>query len=69
VRVTIAAHDVGLVSGMERELVGLIEGLIARGVRIRVAARTCDVPSFVGGGWEPKGLVYAIRSRTPLSGH
>src|SRR5438132_12173010 len=39
--VTIVAHDVGSVGGMERVLGELIEGLVARGHRVTVIARKC----------------------------
>jgi UDP-glucose:(heptosyl)LPS alpha-1,3-glucosyltransferase len=39
--VTIVAHDVGSVGGMERVLGELIEGLVARGHRLTVIARKC----------------------------
>lgn len=45
-KITIVAHDIGSVSGMERQLVGLVEGLVARGVSVRVVSRTCEVPSL-----------------------
>lgn len=41
--VTIVSHDVGPVSGMERQLADLVDGLVARDVRVRVIARTCNV--------------------------
>lgn len=40
-RVTIVAHDVGGVGGMETVLGRLVEGLLARGHRVTVVARSC----------------------------
>lgn len=45
--VTIVAHDIGPVGGMENQIARLIEGLLARGRRVTVIARTCDVPAHV----------------------
>lgn len=42
--VTIVAHDIGAVGGMERVLGELIEGLLRRGERVTVIARTCRLP-------------------------
>ncbi len=42
--VTIIAHDIGPVGGMERQLVALITGLRRLGHRVRVIARTCVLP-------------------------
>ena len=44
-KLTIVSHDVGPVSGMERQLVALIDGLVARGVGVRVVSRSCEVAS------------------------
>src|SRR3954451_15743574 len=41
--VTIVAHDVGPVGGMEVQLSQLIGGLLARGVDVTVISRTCDL--------------------------
>jgi glycosyltransferase involved in cell wall biosynthesis len=41
--VTIVAHDVGSVGGMERQLTELIGGLLADGVDVTVVARTCEL--------------------------
>jgi glycosyltransferase involved in cell wall biosynthesis len=41
--VTIVAHDVGAVGGMERQLSELIGGLLGRGVEVTVVSRTCDL--------------------------
>jgi UDP-glucose:(heptosyl)LPS alpha-1,3-glucosyltransferase len=41
--VTIVAHDVGAVGGMERVLAELITGLRALGHRVTVIARTCEL--------------------------
>jgi glycosyltransferase involved in cell wall biosynthesis len=42
--VTIVAHDIGPVRGMERQLSDLVMGLERRGHRVTVIARTCDLP-------------------------
>ena len=42
--VTIVAHDIGSVGGMERQLEELVLGLDARGNRVTVVARTCRLP-------------------------
>jgi UDP-glucose:(heptosyl)LPS alpha-1,3-glucosyltransferase len=41
--VTIVAHDVAGVGGMERQLQALVSGLLERGVRVTVVSRTLDV--------------------------
>jgi UDP-glucose:(heptosyl)LPS alpha-1,3-glucosyltransferase len=46
--VTIVAHDIGPVRGMERQLSELAIGLRARGHRVTVIARTCDLPTDAG---------------------
>lgn len=46
--VTIVAHDIGSVGGMERVLAELIVGLRARGDDVTVIARTCELPSGAG---------------------
>ncbi|HUA74438.1 MAG TPA: glycosyltransferase family 4 protein [Solirubrobacteraceae bacterium] len=46
--VTIVAHDVGDVGGMERVLAELILGLRARGHELTVIARTCALPASAG---------------------
>ncbi|MFI4990033.1 MAG: glycosyltransferase family 4 protein [Solirubrobacterales bacterium] len=46
--VTIVAHDIGSVGGMERVLAELILGLRARGHEVTVIARTCELPRDVG---------------------
>ncbi len=46
--VTIVAHDIGPVGGMERQLVALITGLRQRGHRVTVIARTCELPAGSG---------------------
>ncbi|HME02546.1 MAG TPA: glycosyltransferase family 4 protein [Solirubrobacteraceae bacterium] len=46
--VTIVAHDIGPVGGMERQLVALITGLRRRGHRVTVIARTCEMPADAG---------------------
>jgi UDP-glucose:(heptosyl)LPS alpha-1,3-glucosyltransferase len=42
--VTVVAHDIGAVGGMERVLAELIVGLRARGHELTVIARTCELP-------------------------
>ena len=46
--VTIVAHDIGPVGGMERVLSELIAGLRASGHRVTVIARTCELPAELG---------------------
>src|SRR3954463_8980417 len=46
--VTVVAHDVGSVGGMERVLAELIMGLAALGHRVTVISRTCVLPSMNG---------------------
>ncbi len=46
--VTIVAHDIGPVGGMERVLSELILGLRGRGDRVTVIARTCELPEGSG---------------------
>jgi len=41
--VTIVAHDVGGIGGMERQLSELIRGLLERGVEVTVVSRTCKL--------------------------
>jgi glycosyltransferase involved in cell wall biosynthesis len=48
VAVTIVAHDIGNVGGMERVLAELILGLRARGHEVTVIARTCALPAGAG---------------------
>ncbi len=55
--VTIVAHDIGPVGGMERQLVELILGLRRLGHPVRVIARTCELP--------PGSGVELYRVRTP----
>ena len=43
--VTIVAHDVGSVRGMERQLSELVLGLQQLGHRITLIARTCEIPA------------------------
>lgn len=43
--VTIVAHDIGPVGGMERQLTGLLLGLQGLGHDITVIARTCELPA------------------------
>ncbi len=45
---TIVAHDVGSVGGMERQLAELALGLRERGYRVIVIARTCELPADAG---------------------
>ena len=42
--VTIVAHEVGTTGGMERQLGELVRGLLARGYRVAVVARSCELP-------------------------
>jgi UDP-glucose:(heptosyl)LPS alpha-1,3-glucosyltransferase len=46
--VTIVAHDVGSVGGMERQLAELALGLRRLGHRVTVIARTCELPADAG---------------------
>lgn len=46
--VTIVAHDVGSVGGMERQLAELAVGLRRLGHRVTVIARTCELPAGAG---------------------
>jgi UDP-glucose:(heptosyl)LPS alpha-1,3-glucosyltransferase len=46
--VTIVAHDIGPVGGMERQLVELVMGLRRLGHRVIVIARTCELPARQG---------------------
>ncbi len=46
--VTIVAHDIGSVRGMERQLTELVVGLGRLGHRITVIARTCELPAGAG---------------------
>ena len=46
--VTIVAHDIGPVGGMERVLCELILGLRRRGDHVTVIARTCELPDGSG---------------------
>jgi len=43
--VTIVAHDIGPVGGMEIQLSRLIEGLLSRGRHVTVIARSCEIPA------------------------
>src|SRR5258708_37591964 len=47
-QVTIVAHDVGSVGGMERVLAELTVGLAARGHEVTVIARSCVLPEGSG---------------------
>jgi glycosyltransferase involved in cell wall biosynthesis len=47
-RLTIVAHDIGAVRGMERQLVELIVGLRELGHEITVIARRCELPAGTG---------------------
>jgi glycosyltransferase involved in cell wall biosynthesis len=42
--VTVVAHDIGSVGGMERQLAELVTGLARAGHRVTVIARTCALP-------------------------
>jgi glycosyltransferase involved in cell wall biosynthesis len=44
---TIVAHDIGAVRGMERQLSGLVQGLSQLGLSLTVIARTCELPDGV----------------------
>jgi UDP-glucose:(heptosyl)LPS alpha-1,3-glucosyltransferase len=46
--VTVLAHDIGPVGGMERQLVELLIGLRRLGHHVTVIARTCDLPAGAG---------------------
>jgi hypothetical protein len=46
--VTIVAHDVGSVGGMERQLAELAVGLRGLGHAVTVIARTCELPPDAG---------------------
>jgi glycosyltransferase involved in cell wall biosynthesis len=46
--VTIVAHDIGSVGGMERVLAELVLGLQALGHEVTVIARTCELPQSSG---------------------
>lgn len=46
--VTIVAHDIGPVGGMEVQISRLIEGLLERGRRVTVIARSCELPDRDG---------------------
>jgi UDP-glucose:(heptosyl)LPS alpha-1,3-glucosyltransferase len=46
--VTIVAHDIGAVRGMERQLSELVVGLVGLGHRVTVIARTCELPVDAG---------------------
>jgi UDP-glucose:(heptosyl)LPS alpha-1,3-glucosyltransferase len=48
VEVTVVAHDIGSVGGMERQLSELLLGLRALGHPVTVIARTCELPSEAG---------------------
>jgi glycosyltransferase involved in cell wall biosynthesis len=45
--VTIVAHDLGPIGGMERQLTELICGLVRAGRRVTVVARRCELPPDV----------------------
>jgi glycosyltransferase involved in cell wall biosynthesis len=49
--VTIVAHDIGPVGGMERQLTELISGLLGAGHQLTVVSRTCDVPPHARLHW------------------
>jgi glycosyltransferase involved in cell wall biosynthesis len=46
--VTIVAHDLGAVGGMERQLAELVLGLRRMGHHVTVIGRTCELPSDAG---------------------
>jgi glycosyltransferase involved in cell wall biosynthesis len=41
--VTIVAHDIGPIGGMERQLTELVSGLLSRGWKVTVVGRTCHL--------------------------
>ena len=49
--VTIVAHDVGAIGGMERQLTELICGLLDHDVDVTVVSRTCDLEPRQGLRW------------------
>ncbi len=49
--VTIVAHDVGGIGGMERQLEALIEGLLAREANVVVVSRTLELAPHPGLRW------------------
>jgi glycosyltransferase involved in cell wall biosynthesis len=49
--VTIVAHDVGGIGGMERQLAELVTGLLDAGDRVTLVSRTCAIPSRDGLRW------------------
>ncbi|HTU79283.1 MAG TPA: glycosyltransferase family 4 protein [Solirubrobacteraceae bacterium] len=48
VEVTVVAHDIGSVGGMERQLTELLLGLRSMGHEVTVIARTCELPAHAG---------------------
>jgi UDP-glucose:(heptosyl)LPS alpha-1,3-glucosyltransferase len=48
VDVTIVAHDIGSVGGMERQLSELVRGLLRLGHHVTVIARSCELPPGPG---------------------
>jgi len=48
--ITIVAHDIGAVRGMERQLSDLVVGLVGLGHRVTVIARMCVLPASVDAG-------------------
>jgi glycosyltransferase involved in cell wall biosynthesis len=48
VELTIVAHDIGSVGGMERQLTDLLLGLRRLGHRVTVIGRTCELPAGAG---------------------
>jgi glycosyltransferase involved in cell wall biosynthesis len=49
--VTLVAHDVGGIGGMERQLGELVTGLVDAGDRVTLVSRTCAVPLREGLRW------------------
>jgi UDP-glucose:(heptosyl)LPS alpha-1,3-glucosyltransferase len=45
--ITIVAHDIGPIGGMEKVLAELVSGLCRRGHEVAVIARTCELPPGV----------------------
>jgi UDP-glucose:(heptosyl)LPS alpha-1,3-glucosyltransferase len=49
--VTLVAHEVGPMGGMEHQLAELIAGLVGNGHRVTAVARRCALPLDVGIKW------------------
>ena len=61
--VTIVAHDVGSVGGMERQLAELALGLRRLGREVSVVARTCELPAGSGVAFHPVILPLSLSRR------